>query len=785
MKKFFSVNIYLALLVLFLSSYVHAESFSGAYLRLDRQKALEYTGGLTCATTPFANNGTEAAVKITFPNGFLVNVNTNTWTVTTTNIPNNANAWPGIGTASLVSGSVVTFPSGDLLANTTYCFRWNQNSLRNAAVGTNHLALVQTLSAGSAVIDSANVSLNTITNDQLSVTATVPAKPSDLELVFDKNNIRSTWNENDNIIFTIQYKSSIPYATSAIVEASWDKGLLDGSTFNYLDVLEYVTASATNNNDASPVIDILNRKIIWNISNLLPNEEKTLSFKLKVRSDIPTSKKLTGKIKAQGKILNIYGLGHELDFAVQPSYKDQEPANQPTSIPTVISISPTITPTPTLPKSLQIEQVNINEISDIKASLSVNTNIGATYQLQYGTSPNELGNKIVAVQPDTHHIINLDHLTPKTQYFFKVTLNNAKQTVVSDIYTFTTASQSIPILIEKKDIVLSSNRIILTSNTSTFSVIPQLHPLSINVHLDNPENISQVYARFVNSKVLGISTFTPAVAIEETRLVEISPGVYSAEILAPRKKGQYQIQLQIKDNYGGISLRTLPNKIIISSPISIINSQNGKPIEGAYVKISRFEESSRVYIPIDTGISLAYNTDEKGILSIVLPPGQYRFDVTAIGYKTVTKTVVLGIGDYPIFKLIPSHKLIDGINYQVHSFNNIWLFTRMSFENFFTSQITQDVLLLFFIASTIILLTILIIEKFTYRVGNNLWEWFKIIFLTSLLGQLFLMNTFFLIGLWYYRGIDKIMIFILIYCISSFFGILFFRKRWKNEKLRK
>src|SRR3954466_5324745 len=104
----------------------HAGQFTQAFVRLDRMKATTATGGRVCAKP--ATTATEASVQVTFPtaNGtdFVVNSTASNWTVTTTNLDSGQTAWPGIGTATTVSGKTVTFPSSDLTVGTLYCFNF-------------------------------------------------------------------------------------------------------------------------------------------------------------------------------------------------------------------------------------------------------------------------------------------------------------------------------------------------------------------------------------------------------------------------------------------------------------------------------------------------------------------------------------------------------------------------------------------------------------------------------------------------------------------------------------
>ncbi len=150
-----------------------AANLEVAYVRLDRLAASTTTGGTVCAQAETA--GTEADVQVAFPTGFTVSSTASNWTVTTTNLPSGASAWPSIATASAVSGQTVTFPSGDLVVGTLYCFNFTGTStLTTSTAGNDKVGSITTRATGPTTIDSASYSLSIVSNDQIVVTATVP-----------------------------------------------------------------------------------------------------------------------------------------------------------------------------------------------------------------------------------------------------------------------------------------------------------------------------------------------------------------------------------------------------------------------------------------------------------------------------------------------------------------------------------------------------------------------------------------------------------------------------------
>lgn len=158
---------------------------ASAYLRLDRI-SINATGGGTVCMTP-QGGGTAGKVVVTFPGtgtagaaSFGVNATAGNWTTTTTNLPAGSSAWPGIGTATAVSGAAVTFPSSTLTNGTTYCFNFAAASTLTdpSSIGSGNTltGTVETQTSGASPIDTVTYALSIVTTnaDQIAVTASVP-----------------------------------------------------------------------------------------------------------------------------------------------------------------------------------------------------------------------------------------------------------------------------------------------------------------------------------------------------------------------------------------------------------------------------------------------------------------------------------------------------------------------------------------------------------------------------------------------------------------------------------
>ncbi len=151
-----------------------AASLQQAYVRLDRMKASTATGGTVCVKTAVADV-TESTVAITFPAGFTLDETAGNWSTTTTNLPPTASAWTTIGataTSAVNATRIVTFSSGNLAANTLFCFNFSgTGTLTTSTAGINKTG---TITTGGNSSDYATAIVSS-PDDQVLITATVPA----------------------------------------------------------------------------------------------------------------------------------------------------------------------------------------------------------------------------------------------------------------------------------------------------------------------------------------------------------------------------------------------------------------------------------------------------------------------------------------------------------------------------------------------------------------------------------------------------------------------------------
>jgi len=133
--------------------------------------------GMVCAQAVGTGSIASTSVTVTFPTGFTLGAATD-FTVDTNNNgwPSGAVAWPGINTATSVSGQDVTFPTTTMTGGTLYCFNWNNtySAVTNpSSTGTNYTGSVS-IDGGTGTLDSGSYTVAIINYGGVSVDALVP-----------------------------------------------------------------------------------------------------------------------------------------------------------------------------------------------------------------------------------------------------------------------------------------------------------------------------------------------------------------------------------------------------------------------------------------------------------------------------------------------------------------------------------------------------------------------------------------------------------------------------------
>ena len=183
-KAVLSITLQLSLLLLtfaypFLNPQKANAAVTEGFVRFNRLSTGAAISGTACLKSTLT---TQTNVVIVFPAGWTISGTTSNWTVTTTNLPTDpvgggaATAWPGIGTATSVSGLSVVFPGTALTAGTFYCFNFAGASSTVGSAGNDQTGQLKT-QGGAPYTDTVNYATSVVASgaEQITVTASVSA----------------------------------------------------------------------------------------------------------------------------------------------------------------------------------------------------------------------------------------------------------------------------------------------------------------------------------------------------------------------------------------------------------------------------------------------------------------------------------------------------------------------------------------------------------------------------------------------------------------------------------
>lgn len=532
------------------------------------------------------------------------------------------------------------------------------------------------------------------TSDDVDITATVPATPSDIDFSFSGSvTPGSILNDGDQVDLTTQYRSNLNNPQPFKIVNSWDEGTISGG--GTIDVFEYVVGSGTTSSDGTvPVIDLQARTVTWDIPSLAPSAEyRSVIFSLKVREDLTTESQISVTTRSTGSMFDILLHQEEIDYYVQhiatptptPTLTNtptptptptilitgtptpmalatatptagptNTPGPGPTNTPGPTS-TPTITPTPTtILKPLSFTSLKLTEVSSSTAKVLFKASQKASFIFRYGLTKTSLSESLVGLSKEKRHLVELDNLKPDTRYYFRVEIANERgEQVISDIFTFKTSLAEGVFTITKNNFSIYSEGMLLTGDLVDNLVVSNKSPLTIVLQIDNPEEILSIHAQIVNSKVLGINNFKMSPKNGWVELVELLPGVFSGTISAPSQYCDCQLVLEIKDIYGSFYTTEVPYQLHLSLPLKVLNQKNNRPIENVSLSIFKYQESREGYALLKESLPFNNHTDHNGEVSLALPSGKYLIKTSMVGYAPETTEIDLGVSNlsYPVIFL--------------------------------------------------------------------------------------------------------------------------------------
>jgi len=200
-------------------------------------------------------------------------------------------------TLDKVENGQIFLNSLDLNKNNEYQIKITQGLSNNPLVVNEMLNKwkIATMN-NSQVLGEKEVKATVVSNDQIVVTGKVGAKSDDFELEADKSVEEAI--QNQEVGITINFKSNLNYTARPIkIEAEWSLGTIQGSPIPSVEVVNYLANSANSYRGAVPIIDLINRKITWNISSIEAGSDNNLYFKLKTNQNYTGANKVITDLK--------------------------------------------------------------------------------------------------------------------------------------------------------------------------------------------------------------------------------------------------------------------------------------------------------------------------------------------------------------------------------------------------------------------------------------------------------------------------------------------------------
>lgn len=544
----------------------------------------------------------------------------------------------------------------------------------------------------------------------LSVTATVPANSGNFPVTLTQNTSGTRFPQNTQLSYTITYGSTLQANVDLTLTAQWSRGTIQGDVTPTLDIIDYVPGSASNAyNSTSPVIDTVNRKITWTITNFpASTTTEQVTFKLTTNSSYTGSSVVDFTVSAYSSgasatsATSSVSKEYQYDVSLEPT-ATPTPTAEPTAVGPSATPGPaatkTPTPTPTgapLPSELpfRFTDISLQTISPNSATIFAGTTQNSTAVLSYGTATNALSDTVIDLSFLKGRILKLSGLKESTRYYFRITAKNASGTEIrSDLYTFVTGRRGEAPIVDRGRTILTADHIVLYPSSRGVFVIPITQSYELNLVFTNPGSLRKVVLNNQGGE-----------------LKEIQPGKYTARLTSSFRTGTYPLSVRVSDTSGNITDVSLGTLRVIER-MAIKARASGKPIEHARVKLSfwnyrtgKFEFVSPQILPISNPLY----SNNQGIVRLVLPQGRYKVDVTTILNKPASVEFVIGPGrdeNFPVIQLdAEPFAIIPFIRYQWETCLDALESFKLTFAGFADSlrlfELNAYILLLLFILLT-------------------------------------------------------------------------------------
>nr|MBP9819517.1 hypothetical protein [Candidatus Woesebacteria bacterium] len=218
-----------------------AAEFSSVLVRPDRTKAGTSPGSILIQAR-VGESVTEDGLRLTLGSAWSGSGTAGTYTVSTSSLPSGVTAWPGISTATNVSGQQITFPSNDLTSGTTYGFYLTGGISTNPASAGDSEGYLWTLATlvGGNPSSVSDAMIAIVANDQVTISATIEPPADDFSASLSTTDDVTEIPQDMTITYTITYGSDYDFASPLTVQAEWTLGTISGNGTPTVELLSYV-----------------------------------------------------------------------------------------------------------------------------------------------------------------------------------------------------------------------------------------------------------------------------------------------------------------------------------------------------------------------------------------------------------------------------------------------------------------------------------------------------------------------------------------------------------------
>lgn len=482
-------------------------------------------------------------------------------------------------------------------------------------------------------------------SESVSISATVPANPSDYQLSITADPRDSRQSQGATIRYTITYGSNLTYATSPFtIQATILPGRILGATVPSLYVAEYVQGSASNAYMMTePVFNANTNTLTWTVPTLPAQvKDQTVSFALRLNSVYTGADAVDFDVAVKGIAPDI-----TINAVMQESYLYKSPTNQSTP-----------TPTPQMPAKIvpEILRIQSNEITNTAATFTLSTNVPTRLTAQAISKDKKSILTTSIPTLSSYHRFTISKLETNTSYDIYILAKDADgQTVSSDTLQVHTTLSFTPITIDIGSLIISSANTIFypqsyasTSGSFTIATIPTNTPYTFQIRVPDALRIIRIQGVISSASVLGASLgslFDPAVAKEPEAstevidMTEISPSIFTGTVKTKPVQGLYDLRIRMTDVYGNISEHLIGTFSVIQ-PFTVLAKDSEQPIENARIFLSRYSEKTGRYVPLSPSFTSVQNpvfTKQNGEASFVLPYGMYTAVVSYLGTEETVR----------------------------------------------------------------------------------------------------------------------------------------------------